>query len=337
MSANESGICNLTIKIERKKTRKNEQITYNRISLLQIYIVMSNLSIAVIGVRGIGSAFAFKLAKGGHKVTCIARPGSKRLQQLRKDNNNIVLVEGDRASVIIADALNEEIEYDVIIVTTLAHQVHSILPSLQRSKAKYIHFMFNDFNPESLLNIIGINKATFGMPFIMSSLTNEGKVNFKLNPGQKCLHNMQQFVELFNSVGLPSEIEENMFLWLRCHTPLCIGFESISVLAMRHNSGAGAGATWSESVLVASGVHAGFSVIQSLGYKLYPSAKGYLNHLPNFVLAAIFWSMSRIMTFRELLATGKEECKALIDTMIEAANSNNSITPTTVAALVATV
>ena len=44
------------------------------------------LRIAILGVGGIGSAFAFQLAGlGGHDVTVVARPDSPRLQQLKRD------------------------------------------------------------------------------------------------------------------------------------------------------------------------------------------------------------------------------------------------------------
>ncbi len=43
------------------------------------------LSIAVLGCGNIGSAFASRLARAGHQVTVIARPGSTRLLQLRRD------------------------------------------------------------------------------------------------------------------------------------------------------------------------------------------------------------------------------------------------------------
>ena len=36
---------------------------------------------------------------------------------------------------------------------------------------------------------------------------------------------------------------------------------------------------------------------------------------PTVVVAGMRWSISRIRSFRELLATGEGECRALIDTM----------------------
>ena len=55
----------------------------------------SPLSIAVIGVGGFGSTFAFHLARAGHAVTVVARPGSARLEQLRRDKG-VVTKDGVR-------------------------------------------------------------------------------------------------------------------------------------------------------------------------------------------------------------------------------------------------
>jgi len=105
-----------------------------------------SLRIAVIGVGGIGSAYAFQLARTGHHdVTAIARAGSLRLQQLQRDLG-IVNVKGERAQMRVADELDEETTYDLVLVTLQAHQVDAVLPALQRSAAKSIQFMFNNFD-----------------------------------------------------------------------------------------------------------------------------------------------------------------------------------------------
>ena len=53
------------------------------------------LRIAIIGLGGIGSTFAFYLARTGHhQITAIARPGSLRLQQLQRDRG-VVTADGE--------------------------------------------------------------------------------------------------------------------------------------------------------------------------------------------------------------------------------------------------
>ena len=74
------------------------------------------LRIAVIGVGGIGSTFAFQLARYGHEVTAVARPGSTRLEQLRRDGG-VINIKEERADLFVRDRLDEEITFDLVLVT----------------------------------------------------------------------------------------------------------------------------------------------------------------------------------------------------------------------------
>ncbi len=176
------------------------------------------LRIAILGAGRIGSAFAFQLVrKGGHDVTVIARPGSMRLEQLERDQA-IVDVKGARASVHVADKLDEATRYDLLIVTLLAHQTDPLLPALQRSAARCIQFMFNTFEPERLEAAIGAGRCAFGMPFVQATLDGDGKLKVVIGAGgQKSIMSQQRWVDVFNGAGLPAALEPNMPLWLRCH------------------------------------------------------------------------------------------------------------------------
>ena len=277
---------------------------------------ISSLQIAVLGAGKIGSGFAFQLARVGcHAVTVIARPGSLRLQQLQRDNA-IVNDKGEHANVHVSDTLDEKIPYDILIVTLLAHQAETVLPTLQRSAAKSILCMFNTFHPERLQEAIGTERCFFGMPFIQATFDAKGRFKATIGAGgQKTLIGEQRFVDIFNAAGLAAAFERNMTLWLRCHVPLCVAFESISVSGELR----GGGASWKQSLVVARGVHESFSLIKGLGYQIYPKAKNRIAHGPLWVVAAALWFMSRIRPFRELLATGKNECVALVDAMVAAA------------------
>ena len=289
------------------------------------------LRIAVIGVGSIGSAFAFQLARaGGHQVTAVARPGSVRFDQLKRDGG-IVNMKHERAELQAADKLDEQVPYDLVFVTLLAHQVGAVLPSLQRSAARRIVFMFNNFEPEQLREAAGAERCSFGMPFLQARLDKDGKLSAKIGAaGQKSKINNQECVNVFNAAGLPAVLEPNMLLWLRCQVPLAVAFESVSVAAMRR----GRGASWKETMVIARGAQEGFTLIQGLGYRIYPSGKAFLHASPTWVLASILWSMSRIPSFRELLATGLNECCALIDVLVADASRNGpSISVDTIAAM----
>ena len=199
----------------------------------------SSLQIAVVGLGGIGSAFAFQLAREGrHDVTAVARPGSLRLETLQCDNG-VVDKAGRHASLRPAAQLAEEVPYDLVIVAMPVHRVDAILPDLKQSQARHILFMFNNFEPERLRDAVGAERCSFGMPFLQAFVDEDGKLHATIGAaGQKCKIGDSRWVDLFVAAGLPAVLEPNMLLWLRCHVPLCVAFESVSVAGMRRGGGA---------------------------------------------------------------------------------------------------
>jgi 2-dehydropantoate 2-reductase len=289
----------------------------------------SPLSIAVIGAGKIGSTFAYQLARAGHDVTVIARPDSLRLQQLQRDRG-IMLKTGERAAVRVADKLDEEAAYNLVVVTTSAHQVDAVLPALQRSKAQWVQFMFLTFEPERLTDAIG-HRCSFGMPAVMAMTDSEGRLKPTIISSLKTKHGDQRWAELFSRAGIPSAFEPEMVLWLRCETPFTAAIQSIAVAGQRR----GGGATWAEAKAVARGLHGGFAIVKGLGYRLYPSTKSTMYSVPNFLIAFLLWVLSRIPAMRENLATGLNECRALIDTMVAAAAKAKPPLPAAAKALLA--
>jgi 2-dehydropantoate 2-reductase len=271
------------------------------------------LRIAVIGVGGIGSAFAFQLARTGHHdVTAIARPGSLRFQQLQRDLG-IVDVKGEHAPTRVADVLDEQTPYDLVLVTLQAHQVDAVLPALQRSAARSVQFMFNNFDPERLRDAVGADRCSFGMPFLQATVTPEGKLNATIGAaGQKSKMDDHGWVNVFIAAGLPAVFEPRMLLWLRCHVPLGAAFESVCVAGVRR----GGGASWAECMVIAHGMQESFTLVKRLGYPIYPTGKKVLSSSPAWVPASMLWFMSRLKSFRELLATGINECRALVDVLV---------------------
>ena len=273
------------------------------------------LRIAIVGAGQIGSAYAFQLAgKGNHRVTVVARPGSPRLAQLQRDGA-IVHVDGRRAGVQVLDALDEHTPYDLIIVTVLEHQVGPVLPALQRSRAQCVQFMFNSFNPERLQQVVGAERCSFGMQFLQATLNADGRLKTVISQGQKTIMGRKDWAEVFSAAGLPATAEPNMTLWLRCHAPLCVAFESVCAAGERHDGGA----TWKEAAVLADGLRACAALIKAMGFPLYPRSKTILYALPRPAVAAMLWGVSRISSFRKLLASGKNECFALAGTMADAA------------------
>jgi 2-dehydropantoate 2-reductase len=276
---------------------------------------LSSLRIAVLGVGKIGSTFAFQLSRSGnHDVTVVARPGSERLKQLKRDKG-IVNIKGERAEVRVTDALDEQTPYDLVIVTMPAYQVDAVLPALRRSSAQCIRFMLVTFQPERLREAVGAERCSFGMPFVQALFVGDGKLKATINAAQKTIMSRSRWVEVFNAAGVPAAVEPDMPLWLRCHVPLCVAFESASVAGERRRGGA----SWGEAVVLARGVRESYALIKGLGHEIYPQAKARLSGAPTWVLAGILCLVSRMKSMRELLATGERECRALVDVMAAAA------------------
>jgi 2-dehydropantoate 2-reductase len=161
---------------------------------------------------------------------------------------------------------------------------------------------------------------------VQGIITQEGRLRAVIGAGgQKSIVDKQRWVDVFVAAGLPAALEPNMLLWLRCHVPICVAFESVSVAGVRR----GGGASWHEAMVLARGMHESFVLIQGLGHQLYPSTKAWINSSPAWMVAGVLWSMSRITSFRELLATGLDECRALVNTMVAAASEMHAPVGTT--------
>ena len=80
---------------------------------------------------------------------------------------------------------------------------------------------------------------------------------------------------------------------------------------------------------IAGGMHESFTLIKRLGYTLYPAGKARLAATPIRIVACMLWSISRIASFRDLLATGINECRALVDVLV--ANAPRADPPVSVA------
>ena len=119
-----------------------------------------------------------------------------------------------------------------------------------------------NFEPERLQDALGAERCAFGMPFVQANFDGEGKLKASIGAGgQKTRLSQQCWVDIFNAAGLPAVLEADMLLWLRCHSPLCVAFESVSVAGERR----GGGASWGEAMVLARGLHECFALIKGLG------------------------------------------------------------------------
>ena len=277
----------------------------------------SPLTIAVVGVGKIGSGFCYQLVKAGHQVTGIARPDSSRLRQLRQDHG-VVLQDGGRAEFHVADRLDPDVVYDLVIVTTPGHQVDPLLPALRQSNAGCVHFMFVTFEAERIHGEMGDQDCTFGMPAINASLDGDGRLKLSIGR-QKTLHSDKRWVELFEAAGIPSALQENMPLWLRCHAPMTAAMESVAIAKQRYDSNA----FRKQSRTAAHGMRAGFTIIRALGDKPYPRSKAFMSRAPQPLLAFVLRQSARF--FPDDLTQAVTESQSLVDVIASASKSKPNL------------
>ncbi|WP_437648355.1 ketopantoate reductase family protein [Sorangium sp. So ce362] len=271
------------------------------------------MKIAIVGPGGIGSTFAFQLARAGHEVTVVAR--GKRLDHLQRDQA-IVNASGQRAEVNVSAALDTTAAWDLVLVTVLASQVDAVLPALAASAARTVMFMFNTFESLGRLQgAVGSARFAFGFPAILATL-DDGKLTSKIvSRGMVTTVTDAAWAKVFTDAGIPSVVHSDMESWLRTHAALVVP----SMVAIVTSHTRRAGVSWTESMNLARAMVEGFRLVRQLGNTITPEPMAWLSRLPQPMLATFLWTLSRLETVRKTGAAGPGEPRTLIDEMAAAA------------------
>ncbi|WP_437972568.1 2-dehydropantoate 2-reductase N-terminal domain-containing protein [Sorangium sp. So ce260] len=271
------------------------------------------MKIVIIGPGGIGSTFAFQLARAGHDVTVVAR--GKRLEQLRRDEA-IVSAAGERAAVRVSAALDATTEWDLALVTVLASQVDAVLPALAASAAKTVMFMFNTFEPLSRLrDAVGSARFAFGFPAILATL-DDGKLTSRIvDRGMVTTVTDPAWAKVFAGAGVPTVVHQDMESWLRTHAALVVPV-MVAVVAAHARQ---AGISWAEATSLARAMEEGLRVVRQLGNTITPEPMAMLSRLPTPAVATLLWMVSRVEAVRKMGAAGPGEPRTLIDAIAAAA------------------
>lgn len=273
------------------------------------------MKIAVIGPGGIGSTFAFQLARAGHDVTVVAR--GKRLEQLQRDQA-VITSDGQRAGVRVTAVLDETTQWELVLVTVLASQVDALLPALRASAARQVMFMFNTFEPLGRLrDAVGPARFTFGFPAILASV-DDGKLTTEIVARGPLVTTVADadWARAFTAAGIASVVCPDMQSWLRTHAAFVV---PVMVLAHRAHQRK-AGISWGEARTFAAAMREGFTLVRRLGNTITPSAMTVVERLPSAALTALLWTTSRVPAIRKSGAAGPGESRSLIDAMRTAAH-----------------
>jgi 2-dehydropantoate 2-reductase len=271
------------------------------------------MNIAIIGPGAIGSTFASHLARAGHEVTVVAR--GQRLEQLQRDGA-VIHADGTRVAVRVSATLASGVAYDLVLVTVLAHQVDTLLPTLGTCAAQTVMFMFNTFAPlTKFREAVGASRFAFGFPSVLGTLE-EGRLNAQVQRrGMLTTVTDERWRHVFSDAGIPSVVHQDMESWLRTHAAVFVPFMIATVLAFRR----GAGVRWTEASQLARAMAEAVALVRHLGNGITPSNMKIVGTLPPLVVATVLWITTRVPALRRLGALGTREPLALIEAMDAAA------------------
>lgn len=271
------------------------------------------MRIAVVGLGGIGSTFAFQLSRAGHQVTAVAR-GARR-ERLERDGA-VVTVDGRRAPVDVAATLDPTTAWDLVLVTVLASQVAAVLPALAESRAKTVMFMFNTFESlQPLRDAVGLGRFAFGFPAIVASVRDGVLRSTIVSLGMVTTVTDAAWARAFADAGVPTVVHPDMESWLRTHAAFIVPIMAAARLAHERHAGIG----WRDSTELARAMREGFRLVHEVGSSVTPAAMSAVSRAPNAVIAALLWALTRLPWFRDVGRAGPSEPRTLIDMMSSAA------------------
>jgi len=271
------------------------------------------MQIAIIGLGGIGSTFAFQLSEAGHDVTVVAR--GTRLEQLRHAGA-IVTVEGARAAVHVSGEFDTTTDWDLVLVTVLASQVDVLLPALSASAAKSVMFMFNTFQSlDRLRDAVGPERFAFGFPAIGAALDDGRLSSTILRRGMLTTTSDPNWAKVFTEAGIPATVHQDMESWLRTHAVVVVPAIIAGSTALRR----GTGISRAEAVGLARAMKEGFQLVRHLGNSVTPAPIAIISRSPAPVVATLLWILTRLEVFTNTIAVAPaDEARMLIDEMTAA-------------------
>jgi 2-dehydropantoate 2-reductase len=275
------------------------------------------VKIAIIGAGGIGSTFAVQLARAGHAVSVVAR--NKRLAQLQS-RGGVEIADGQRSEVVpleVSGVLDQTTAWDLVLVSVLASQVDSVLPTLASSAARCIMFMFNTFEPlQTLKAAIGADRFAFGFPSILAKVDAQGILHSSIQAhGMRTTVTDAALADVFSAAGIPAVVSTQMESWLRSHVAAVVPLIMANAAAEERRSGI----PWREALELAKAMDEGFELVRKLGYAVTPTPVSVISLLPTVAKAALIWSATRNKTIRENGAAAVGEGRSLLDAMLAAA------------------
>lgn len=255
--------------------------------------------ILVFGAGPLGSLIAARLHQGGQHVTLLAR--GQRLADLHK--HGIVLKSWssgteESVEVPLVEHLDNDDEYDLILVVMRKNSALKILPILAANKSLQILFLMNNAaGPQALVDALGVDRVLIG--FAGAAGYREGHKIVYIN-AEKDQPASILLGEPFGGITprleeaasmlaqgryLKPSMEENMDAWSKYHVALL--FPALApALYLCANDNMRMARTRDACVLAWRGIKESIRVLQKLDYPVRPSAYKHFLFLPEPIAVA---------------------------------------------------
>ena len=255
------------------------------------------MNILFYGAGVIGSIYASKLVSAGHNVSVLAR--NRRHIQLEAGIKFHDSVSGREtiSKVRVISELDQDSEYELIIVAVRSGQIDAIMPVLKKNKSKRILLMVN--TPSGYgkwIQHLGADRLFVGFPAAGGYLDDCGGVHGFIMTG---VHQLMQktvvgnvelgnkkgaedIVRLFRSSGFPTGYCANMDAWQKTHVAMLAPL--VNALHKHKGDLKLLADSKRDIVLYIEAVREGFRVLSTLGYPVIPFTLGLFFSLPMFTL-----------------------------------------------------
>ena len=193
------------------------------------------MKILIYGAGPFGSFFAERLTEAGHQVSLLAR--GQRLQELKEHG---VVIEDSATGqqtvtkVDVVESLQENDNYDLVIIPMRKNQVIKILPVLAANKKvpTFLFMMNNAAGQQQLVDALGRERVMIGFP--MPGGERDGHVirMLPVNEKKKCTmpvgevdgrvtERTRQVAEVLGSMrGYKVQVRRDMDNWLKTHVAI---------------------------------------------------------------------------------------------------------------------
>ena len=301
------------------------------------------MNVVVLGTGNMGSIFAARLIKAGHRVSVIAR--NQRLRELQENGLRLrhqYTGKIEHYAPEVHPGLTPEIEADLILVTVQRPHIDALMPALTAHPCPMICFMFNCSKIEPAWQEALGKRLVWGFPSALAG-TREGIVNYLVLPGWLRFLQIttvgeakggdsvvaQSIVKVLNQAGIASTYHPDMESWLMTHTALML--PPMLIGRRKYESRANQALSWREARQIIQAQKECFRVVEASGGRVTPINMRLLKIVPALLGTLGIWMISKTPAYGRAVTDhvdhGQVEMLTMYDGIKSRADSSGVAVP----------